>query len=413
MTPNPEIWGAPNTWIPSQEISFQGNGDTSKKTIKPKKANFGDNNGTLSKGNTAGKTVLNYPIDATICPCGQDKNASCFGKIAIFKNFQNADSNKIPVKVIKQMLPINWFLYTGRGIGYSDPKGHLRDRSNTAQRWAPNANLTDNWNGYISPFTYWQIKSICVLVKVACITGYDSYGRPNFTWRYLNDWKTTYNTQKILDIQISFRGYSSDDSTTIAYTSSSEMTRGYFGGVGLLKDFDGITDYAAFGMGPDCSFSLIGYVLSGNYYNTTGGFYLTGYQMFDNSEVKAAVVQYNTDGGWTVWQEIPYSEANYNKIMSMIACFGIPFTDKNQTRFPIDFIDDDLYIPVIDQEGIAHGEYTHGSDSSNNPYLLKSSLFDYDYNPVGFDIIVGDKIVRKIYYAGQQVKRAYFANKKL
>ena len=97
----------------------------------------------------------------------------------------------------------------------------------------------------------------------------------------------------------------------------------------------------------------------------------------------------------------------------MIACFGIPFTDKNQTRFPIDFIDDDLYIPVIDQEGIAHGEYTHGSDSSNNPYLLKSSLFDYDYNPVGFDIIVGDKIVRKIYYAGQQVKRAYFANKKL
>ena len=91
----------------------------------------------------------------------------------------------------------------------------------------------------------------------------------------------------------------------------------------------------------------------------------------------------------------------------------MPFADKNKTTFPLDFIDDDLYLPVIDQYGVAHGEYTHGSDSANNPYLSKTSVFDYDYNPVGYDILIGDKIVRRIYLGAQPVKRAYFADKKL
>ena len=414
MTPSPEIWGAPNTWNPAPYFHFVGEGDTTTKTIHPKVANFGNNTGTLAKGNTAGKTPINAPIDPTICPCGQDKNVSCFGSIAIFKNFQNAERNKTPVKVINKMLPANWFLCSGTGVGLSDPKGHIRDTTNAQERWSPNANLTNNWNGYLIPFTYWQIKSILLNITVACITAYDTYGRPSTTWRTLNEWKTSYNTQKILDIKISFRGINGTPTgETITYTSNSELSRGDFGGVGYLGDFGGVTDYAAFAMGPHFEFTLCGNHLSGNYYNTTGSFYLTAYQMFENSEVKAAVVQYNTDGGWTVWQEIPYSQTNYNKIMSMVACFGLPFADKNKTTFPLDFIDDDLYLPVIDQYGVAHGEYTHGSDSANNPYLSKTSVFDYDYNPVGYDILIGDKIVRRIYLGAQPVKRAYFADKKL
>ena len=113
MTPNPEIWGAPNTWNPSNYFGSSGGGNPTYKAVKPKIANFGDNNGTLAKGNTVGKTPINAPIDPTICPCGQDKKASCFGKIALFKNHQNQQSNLIPDKIIAPMLPINWFMYDG------------------------------------------------------------------------------------------------------------------------------------------------------------------------------------------------------------------------------------------------------------------------------------------------------------
>ena len=70
-------------------------------------------------------------------------------------------------------------------------------------------------------------------------------------------------------------------------------------------------------------------------------------------------------------------------------------------------------MPVIDQQGVAHGDYTHGSANIGNPFLSKDSVYDYDYNPVGYDILIGDKIVRKIYLGGHPLKGAYFADKKL
>ena len=379
MLPNSEIWGQSTDWIPAKYFYFVGSGDAETRTIKPKTANFADNNGTLSKGASQSKTPVDDSIDMTICPCGQDPTVSCFGSIALFKNKQDADDNKTPDTVITQTMPCNWFLFDGTGVGLSITEGHLRDRTNSQQRWSPDCDLQNNWNGYITPFTYWQLKSMLIHITVKCITGYNSNGTPAYSWRYLNDWKQNYSSQKICDIKLSFRGVSGTAGTNITYTSNSSMSTGDIGGVALLDSFDGVIDYAAFSFSRETSFTLLG-VLIGNYYNTASTFYMPCYNMFENMEYKA-LSSSSPDYGWCVWAEIPYSANNYEKIMQMTACFGIPFTDKDKTTFPLNYVDDDLYLPVIDDNGITHGEYTHGTDNTLNDLYEADSIRDKTYVP--------------------------------
>ena len=379
MLPNSDIYGTQETWIDSKYFYFIGSGDSEKRTIKPKTANFGDNSGTLAKGAAAGKTPTDESIDKTICPCGQDPVYSVFGSIGLFKNKQDADDNKVPDKVITRTTPCNWFLYDGTGVGLSTTEGHLRDTTNSQQRWAPDSDLQNNWNGYVTPFTYWQLKSILIHITVACITGYGGSGTPLKTWRSLNDWKTNYSSQKICDIKLSFRGVSGAAGTNITYTSNSSTSTGDFGGIACMDDLDGIIDYAAFGTAREVSFHFMGTHI-GNYYNTSSTYYMPCYNMF-NDMVYKALSSSSPDYGWCVWCEIPYSADNYEKIMQMTACFGIPFTDKDKTTFPLNYVDDDLYLPVIDDEGITHGEYTHGTDNEDNDLYEADGIRTKDYDP--------------------------------
>lgn len=379
MLPNSEIWGQQTDWIPAKYFYFVGSGDAETRTIKPKTANFADNDGTLSKGASQSKTPVDESIDMTICPCGQDPVYSCFGSIALFKNKQDADDNKTPDTVITQTMSCNWFLFDGTGAFFSTTEGHLRDRTNSQQRWSPDCDLQNNWNGYITPFTYWQLKSMLIHITVKCITGYVGNGTPSYTWRYLNDWKENHSSEKICDIKLSFRGVSSTAGTNITYTSNSTMSTGNIGGVALLDSLEGVIDYAAFAFARETSFTLLG-VLIGNYYNTSSTFYMPCYNMFENMEYKA-LSSSSPEYGWCVWAEIPYSANNYEKIMQMAACFGIPFTDKDKVTFPINYVDDDLYLPVIDDNGITHGEYTHGTDNTLNDLYEADSIRDKNYVP--------------------------------
>ena len=302
-------------------------------------------------------------------------------------------------------------------MGYADPIGHVRNWNNTAEVWSPNANLSGNWNGIVTPYVYWQTKSIINYIKVECIT--DSGGAwPSTQTRSLADWKANYNTQKIIDVYFDFAGYYSYHDNIISYNSNWTSSTGTIFGISPILTYKtnngDIIDYAAFAYGLRMAerFRVIGYQTYGNYYNTGSTFIMTAYEMFEGWQLKTYTTV-STEHGWLIWAEIPYSDANYNKILAMAACFGCPFTDTTKTQYPIDFNDNDIFVPVIDQQGVAHGEFTRGSANIGNPFLSKDSVYDYDYNPVGYDILIGDKIVRKIYLGGHPLKGAYFADKKL
>lgn len=387
--PNPDVWGVSDTWQFCKYKTCVGNGNSNIKAMRPQIANFGNNDGSLYAGNLNNKTPIDTMIDLTICPCGQDSAVSVFGKIGMFYNYQNVEYNVIPNRVIESTEPINWFFYDGYYNWTDVIRDHRRDRQSAADRWSPEMTMTNNMNGAINPFVYYQIRSILAFVVVACITGYNASGVPQITWRMANDWKTNYSSQKIADVRLQLYSYSSNTDTTITYFEVIDSGNNTIHGVSLLLSTsdeysEDVIDYAIINSGKYSMPSLIGMNLAGNWYEGRC-FYMCGYDMFDGQTYGSVVRSGVTDGGWCVWTEIPYNADNYEKIMKMTACFGVMFTDKAKFTFPLDCVDDDLYLPVLDNKGIAHGEYTHGANNVNNPFYELDSIRDVNYNPYGGD----------------------------
>ena len=386
--PNPEVYGTSETWSKCTVFYTVGDGDSTTKTIAPR-INVWDSTsaerrkGTLSRAIRAGKLTAGIPIDPTICPCGQDPTASCFGKIGLFKNHSDTDANKIPDRIVSYTNPVNWFFseiwaYLPEGRAFQP---QLADRESNLCRWSPNGDLNSdyNQNRYVAPFVYYQLKSIFANIYVNTITGYDNLGRPNHAQMTLEDWKNNYSSRKIDLAVLRLKGVSSQTGGTIAYTSGN-LDSDLSVGVSLLNDIDSIVDYYTYYVDRQQYFRLFG-GLAANAYNTTDTYYMLAYDMFEDMEVKSAFISGVTDGGWNVWQEIPYSETNYKAIMKMAACFGIPFSPTSKETFAAEFTDDDLYLPVIDENGIAHGEYTHGLRNVANPLYDMDGIRDIDYDP--------------------------------
>lgn len=387
--PNPEIWGTPETWQNSKyRTTYATSAPAELKAIKPQIADFGSGDGSLYAGNLHGKTPINSMIDETICTCGQDPINSFFGKIGLFYNYQNVDNNKIPNTIIENNTPINWFLYDGyyNGGGGYDNSGnyHCRDRQNAAQRWKPEMVMTNNTNGCINPFVYYEIRTFLFQVVVATINGYDSFGYPVMDWKTAYDWKTNYPTRKICDIRLQNYSYLSNTDTTITYRGVIEGDTLTMNGIGLLLETsddysENVIDYANMNNGKWSMYSLIGVCNRGWYIGDC--FYMPAFNMFDNQVYKAVAISGQTEHGWGVWTEIPYSAENYEKIMQGVACFGILFTDTGEFTFRIDGNDDNLCVPVIDENGIAHGEYTRGAANLDNDFLTLDSIRDKNYDP--------------------------------
>ena len=373
--PNSAVWGTPETWQFAKWLYNVGGYDpTNKKAGRPKCANFsdgGDTSASLNAGNTAGKTPINTPIDKTICPCGQDPLVSVFGKIALFKNKQNAQQNIVPDKVIERSDPINWAFYTNN-TG-ANPK-QVRDRTNSTQRWSPNASALNNDNGNINPFVYYQSRSLFAKIYVRAWSGWNTTypdsptGGRNMS---LNEWKTNYSSYFITDLWLELCGITGISGDTYSYGAGQSSGHGF--GVVQLDDIDGIYDYAD-STYPVDQFIYLFRNLSGNYNNLTSTMYLPAYGEFENEVIKSFVYY-----SWELTRAIPYSANNYEKIMKMVACFGIPFSDKNITQFT--YTSSDLYLPIIDDNGITHGQYTHGSDNATNPFYNLESVRDKDYEP--------------------------------
>lgn len=386
--PNPGVYGTPDTWAKCGVFYAVGDGDPTTKTIAPQICVWDSTTsvtrkGSLSRALNAGKVEAGVPIDATICPCGQDSAVSCFGKIGLFTNHSDTDANKIPDKIISYENPVNWY-FSEISRFYPNARDftpQLTNRDSDICRWSPNGVLTNsnNQNRYVTPFVYYQLKSIFANIVVNTITGYDNEGRPYTASVSLDEWKNNYTNRKINLGILQLKGITSHTGGTIQYTSPN-LDPYLSVGVSLLNDVDGITDYYTYYTDRRQEVRLFGDLYS-NAYNTGDTYYMLAYDMFEGVEVKSVFEAGQTQGGWRVWQEIPYSEANYEAIMKMAACFGVPFSPTSKTQFAEEFTDNDLYLPVIDEDGIAHGEYTHGLRNVANPLYDMDGVRDIDYNP--------------------------------
>lgn len=382
--PNPNVWGEPSAWVNAEVFPAVGSGDTSIKAVKPKCTQFQAaspwySRMSLGRGVQMGKITANQPIDNSICTNGQHPIISPFAHIGLFKNKQSSTSNIIPDSVYEETNQINWF-FADVNAGSGGLRDHTINTTQANERWSPNADSTNNINYWTSPLVYYQIKSILLLIKVDAITGYNNNGFPIMQTYSLREWKTSHSDKKIARIWLQFYGYSQYTGDNLSYTTADTTSQAdQCTTVCIMNSVNNIIDYATYNVDRSCRFYIL-HALQDNGYDTTTTYYSTAYNMFENQTYHSAYYQ-STEGGWNLWSEIPYSDANYETILKMAALFGCPFTDTNTTIFDINFLSNDLFLPVIPENGIAEGEYTHGVRNVLNSLYDLDSVRDLNYDP--------------------------------
>lgn len=398
--PNSEIWGAPNTWANAkiQTITTSSFADVLK--CSPVKiANFGgsDNRwrGSLARGMSAGKITPQQGIDKTVCPCGQDKTVSAFGKIAIIN--ENSELSATPSRIIERDKNVNWCFCELEEDTLAIPNHFLFMKSYTwsnydnkgLDQFAPDATYGDNNKSeWIVPYLSYQINSLVLGIQVYCITD-ETSNSLSATWRYLDDWKTNYNTQPICGLRVIVMGVNSISTTspiTIVYSNSTNKAQYLNSGLICVLDTidttnrnNVVVDTSFYGIYSYGDRGTCGYIFMPTYISKnvhTGVF--PAWNMFGGQQLKRHSV---TETSATYYYSIPYSDDNYNVIMKMVACFGCYFTPSNKYQFTYDMLDNDLCLPIIDDNGVTHGEYTRGAANANNPLYAKTSIRDIDYNP--------------------------------
>lgn len=431
MNPNPEIWGAPDTWVDQNIMYTRPEADyPAIKATKAKVASFRN----LYNGIQQGKFEFGVePIDNTVCPVGQDPKASCFGKMYVVGVNSIPSADVLNPEVTKEFeTPVNWcFSENGPGTQGVSIRNYViscyKDAPSNS-RWMPNTgtiNTNSNRNAGVCPFVYYQLKTLLLSIKVLLIDGYSDsyYGNMPYNesgvWVSLADWKNNYSTKKAFRIKFNINSVYNADLTTINYQNTSSNMPNFctvsvalLQGLELIKNDNTIFyDYATYQIEPKSqSFELVNACHGSS--DAFARYIFMSVDKFENSVIKTTKGTSN-DYVYCIWHEIPYTDNNFETIMKMVACFGVPFTDTDKLSFKLDFTDNELCLPIIDANGIAHGEYTHGADNVNNDLYEMDSVREKNYDPYGMDIYYRDQKIKTVYIGDQKVKKAYCGDIKL
>lgn len=405
--PNSEIWGAPETWIYSlRQYGLETTAAKLGNFDKPKTAYFGTGStsgfeGSLLRAiNVSHKLNANEFLDETICPCGQDSAVSPWGKIAIFN--KNHDGSAVPEIQDFTANNVNWFfadkpttvpLFERQVIKTST-------KSIYKEQYAPKAEVPitadNNIPVNLCPYVYWGLKSLLLTIEVGITPNDTDPISGSLSWVTLDDWKNNYSTTHYMTgLRFFVRTCKAIDDTTLALTyNDNDGLPANEGSSGLICPMNKIVVKNGGEDTPTQFLHFMGYasttrrahiftptsqiVNDRSNTNTPILGVLPCWNYFQNQTVEV-YHPYSTD--YFYYYNIPYSDDTYNKIMAVGALFGCFFTPTNKYVFDYDMIDNDLYLPIIDENGVAHGQYTRGAENANNPLYSKNSIRDIDYNP--------------------------------
>lgn len=404
--PNSEIWGAPSTWIYSfKQYGLETTAAKLGNFDKPKTAYFGGSSSALGYEGSlyraivvSQKLVANAFLDETICPCGQDSTVSPWGKIAIFN--KNHDGSAVPEVQDFTNKNINWFFADKPTSVPLFQRQIIRTHPNFIynEQYAPKAAvpIDNNIPADLCPYVSWGLKSLLLSIEVG-ITANDANPISGaLLWVTLDDWKNNYSSSHYMTgLRFFVRTCTSINNTTLALTYNDDGTLPAGDGCsGLICPMNKITVKNGGEEIPTQFLYFMGFQSTtrrAHIFTPTGQIVndsstldapwlgvLPCWEYFQNQTIQV-YHPYTTD--YFYYYKIPYSEDTYNKIMAIAALFGCFFTPTNKYVFDYDMLDTDLYLPIIDENGVAHGQYTRGAANATNALYSKNSIRDIDYNP--------------------------------
>ena len=362
---NENIWGAESDWITAPTTYFAPLG---------KVANFGDNKYTLIEGINKNKLTFDVPIsDMSLSWCGMGTESN-YAHCKVFNN--NGDE-----LTFEQTDIVNFFMYcidgqqvvTEQSCSWgSDYKAYLWNGYDPGQTFG-----NFNANKFIAPFTDFNIKKIVWRVLVECFSSVTSNTAQTFDFNeYKNNQMTSYPViTKIYATPYVERSDSPISRTQISFLSGSHycLAPAIFNRFNVYSNDPTAVyaDYAIFNGDRQTKILLFG----SDVQNSTPSYLVS----VGNCKRK------------TTSPRKTYQDENLNDVLESalktIACFGFYFVLDGETHINDSLDSDYIYMGVIPEGGVTHGEYTHGAANRDNPNwnLTNTKTSDYDYQrPVDY-----------------------------
>lgn len=364
MAVNENVYGTKNLW---HDAFFQ----QQQLVNKNKLPYFGVNKTTLIDGVTAGKLSFSEPIDKTISFCGL--GTECALSHIAYTNFVNGN---VEITDIQDRIVTNFGFF---------------EKSNTTQ-YITNASAFyyDNidwikWGDYTELANYQRLLSALTLVNphnivlAINVSAYDSNMSNPITTSLYN--YILYNTSTHPNIhRVTIQPFYGDISLMTQrdiYGGKGNVTNRIPFQLGILDEYRIPSKNVNF-----YSYGIDGFPVFGNVqnlpytYNSTNVFGMILHTENSRSHIK--IVPGTNDISYVYTEYYPEFEQD---IMKTVACFGLYFSPIVSIARTGSLTDNDMYIGLLDENGIGHGEYLRGNDTVNAPQNNYNDMSDsgYDY----------------------------------
>ena len=351
------IWGAPETWY---EQTFYN------KAVG-KVATFGNSGHTLADAITGGNLEFNKKItDMSISWCAHGDESN-YNHIIAF------DDNNKATDYVHTDIPSNFMFYCIKEGGTSTYPQVYNINKNSAIKtvylWegfeGAETFSTQNANKYIQPFTDFYLKQCVWRIRVNCAQTLDGSA-------------TSFD----------YADYKANRKTTYPYILHIFATP-YFGDVGSRTQVNTNMDG---GQCIQCTF-FQNYKMYGGFHQDFG---LSSKDRSNNLTLFGTGQQAGITGTNQIIYALGdckrkatspykvYQNENLDEVLESalktIACFGFYFVLDGETHINDALDSEFVYMGVIPENGITHGEYTHGAANRNNHNWTWNTSNDSDYD---------------------------------
>lgn len=361
MAVNENVYGAKNLW---HDAYFQ----QSALTNKNKLPYFNVNRTTLLDGTRANKLSFSEPIDKSISFCGL--GTECALSHIAYTNF--VDSN-VQITDIQDRTVTNFaFFEKNNTVSFTAPSLYYFDHFDWFV-WQPTYNDNVNYQRLLSPLTLVNPHNLILSIMVQA---YDTNFNNSVT-ESLKNYIANHTANYPYIHRVTLKVYYGNIAETTSRNTFSEYgTYRISFQLGILDEYEinsknlsfyayGLNNFPVFG-----NIQTIPYV-----YNDSNSF---GMILHTENSLPHIKIQGANDISY-VYTEY-YSEFEQD-IMKTVACFGLYFTPNDSIGELGSLTDNDMYIGLLDENGIGHGEYLRGSNTVNAPQNNYTDMTEsgYDY----------------------------------
>lgn len=354
MAINENIYGSKTAWDDNPAYSFL------------KMADFGENQNSLLNGVTLGKLSADSPIDKSIAFCGVGKECP-LSNVQVLTN----EGNNAVFESSIERSTTNWCLYTttDRWVLYGDPNRISDEHSD----WKDVTTDTDNINRYLKPITDFNIKNLVGVIYVRCYTLTELGGFTVSLKKYLDQYVNSHPL--ISEVYLFLYG---GEISSIAGRDPLYSISGVYGGISISTldsypvDSDNLYRYASYKAAS-----------SFNYLPIYGSYVTSMYSdekwlIYGNKEL----FEINRNGDYlSCYIHVTNADEFKELCLKGAAQYGLYFTDDNDVAKTGAFTDTNMYIGVLDENSISHGEYLKGTATAtavqNEWESIRDSTYDY------------------------------------